>query len=50
MDDLRDRAFTLAHEAETKDGQSDSQAVISRAQVYLEFLRGKSDAAKSDAA
>jgi hypothetical protein len=34
MDENRERALSLAQEAEMKTGGSDPQAVISRARVY----------------
>ena len=35
----RERALTLAQEAEAKVGGSDPQAVVNRARVYLSFLQ-----------
>ena len=46
----RDRALTLAHEAEAKDGCSPAEAVVNRARVYLDFLEGTRDAEVIDAA
>lgn len=44
MDAERERALTLAHEAEAKDGLSPAAAVVERARVYLHFLLNVSDA------
>ena len=40
MDDIRERALTLAHEAERKDGASRPEEVVKRAEEYLKFLLG----------
>jgi hypothetical protein len=40
----RDRALTLANEAEAKDGLASTAAVVARARHYLGFLRGTRDA------
>ena len=44
MNDIRERALSLAHEDETKAGYATPAAVIDRARVYLDFLQGTSDA------
>lgn len=43
MDAERERALTLAHEAEVKHGSSPDM-VVDRARLYLDFLRGTQDA------
>jgi hypothetical protein len=50
MDMERERALTLAHEAEINRGSGGPDAVVSRARLYLDFLRGTSDAKVIDAA
>ena len=44
MDLDRDRALTLAHEDEMRNGYADPEAVVNRARTYLDFLRGARDA------
>lgn len=44
MREDRDRALTLAHEAESKNGSASPEAVIARARIYLDFLCGTRDA------
>lgn len=39
----RERALTLAHEAEAKDGLVSAAAVVERATIYLNFLYGVLD-------
>lgn len=51
MDADRERALTLAHEAEPKgSGGAPPEQVIERARWYLDFLRGTSDAEIIEAA
>lgn len=45
----RERALTLAHEAEAKDGLVSAAAVVERATIYLNFLYGVSDDKPDDA-
>jgi hypothetical protein len=44
MNAERDRALTLAHEAEPKDGYAPPENVVARARQYLDFLLGTRDA------
>jgi hypothetical protein len=44
MDPERERVLTLAHESELQRGPDDGQAVIKRARLYLDFLKGTRDA------
>jgi hypothetical protein len=48
--EARDRALTLAHDAEKGDVPSDPQRVVARAEIYLGFLRGAGDRAIIEAA
>ncbi len=50
MDHERERALTLAHEAERKDGFATPTEVVARARKYLDFLRGTHDAEIIEAA
>ncbi len=50
MFELRERALTLAQDAEAKDGISDPASVVDRARIYLDFLQGTRDAEIIDAA
>jgi hypothetical protein len=45
----RERALTLAHEAEAKDGLTTATAVVERARIYFNFLIGASDAKTDNA-
>lgn len=40
MDEERERALSLAHDAEPHDGSATPEQVIFRARVYLDFLQG----------
>lgn len=44
MNNEREIALRLAHEAEHKEGMAPPAQVVSRAQVYLDFLTGSQDA------
>lgn len=49
MNAERERALTLAHEAEAKDGLAPAAAVVERARIYFNFLIGTADAEPADA-
>lgn len=50
MNNEREIALRLAHEAEQKEGMAPPAQVVARAQVYLDFLMGSRGAENSIAA
>lgn len=50
MDEERERALSLAHDAEPQYGSATPEQVISRARKYLDFLQGANQVETTDAA
>ena len=49
MDHDRERALTLAQEAEPREGFAPAEQIIARAEKYLRFLKGEVDFTASQA-